>query len=58
MNPLVLILLVILLLILLGGIGGPYLGTWQYGYGLGHSGIGIVGLIILVILVMMVLGRF
>ena len=35
-----LILVILLVMILLGGVGGPVIGSWPYGYGFGHSGVG------------------
>ena len=53
-----LILLIILILVLLGGVGGPYLsGGWQYGYGAGHYGVGLIGLILIIVVVLLLLGR-
>jgi Protein of unknown function (DUF3309) len=46
------VLVILVILYLLGGrIGG-------YGYGLGHSGMGIGGVILVVLLVLMLLGKF
>lgn len=52
------ILVVILVLVLLGGVGGPYVTpNWQYGYGLGHGGVGIVGVLLVIVIVLLLLGR-
>ena len=54
-----LILVIILIIILLGGIGGPYVNpNWQYGYGSGHYGMGIIGIVLVVLLILILLGRF
>ena len=58
MSLLGIVLIVILILVLLGGVGGPYISpNWQYGYGGGHYGIGIVGVILIVILILVLMGR-
>ena len=54
-----LILVIILIIILLGGVGGPYVNpNWQYGYGGGHYGMGIVGIVLVILLILILLGRF
>jgi hypothetical protein len=49
-----LILIIILIIFLLGGFSGRFGG---YGYGMGHSGMGLGGLILVVLLVLLLLGR-
>src|SRR3954466_15494927 len=49
-----LILVIILIIFLLGGFSGRFGG---YGYGMGHSGMGLGGLILVVLLVLLLLGR-
>lgn len=53
MSTLGIILLVILLILLFGGFRGP----WGYGYGLGHSGISILGVLLIVVIVLLLMGR-
>jgi hypothetical protein len=48
------ILIIIVIIYLLGGFSGRFGG---YGYGLGHSGMGIGGVILVVLLVLLLLGR-
>jgi hypothetical protein len=48
------ILIILLVIILLGGFSGRIGG---YGYGLGHSGMGLFGVILLVLLVLILLGK-
>ena len=48
------ILIIILIIFLLGGFSGRFGG---YGYGLGHSGMGIGGVILVVLLVLILLGK-
>jgi hypothetical protein len=49
-----LILVIILIILLLGGFSGRFGG---YGYGMGHSGMGLGGLILVVLLVLLLLGK-
>ena len=56
-SPLGIIVIVILLVILLGGVGGPRINpSWQYGYGYGTPGIGILGVVLVVFLILWLLG--
>ena len=48
------ILILILIIILLGGYSGRFGG---YGYGLGHSGMGLGGVILIVLLILVLLGK-
>jgi hypothetical protein len=48
------ILIIIVLLYLLGGWSGRIGG---YGYGLGHSGMGLGGVVLVVLLVLLLLGK-
>jgi Protein of unknown function (DUF3309) len=48
------ILIIIVILYLLGGWSGRFGG---YGYGLGHSGMGLGGVILVVLLVLLLLGK-
>jgi hypothetical protein len=48
------ILIILLVIILLGGFSGRIGG---YGYGLGHSGMGLFGVILIVVLVLILLGK-
>lgn len=53
-----LILVILLVLILVGGVGGPYLGApWPHAYGLGNSGISVVGLVLIILVVLLLTGR-
>jgi len=49
-----LILIILVIIYLLGGFSGRFGG---YGYGMGHSGIGLGGLILVVLLVLLLLGK-
>jgi hypothetical protein len=49
-----LILIIIVIIYLLGGFSGRFGG---YGYGMGHSGMGIGGVILVVLLVLLLLGK-
>jgi uncharacterized protein DUF3309 len=48
------ILIILVLIYLLGGWSGRFGG---YGYGLGHSGMGLGGVILVVLLVLLLLGK-
>ena len=48
------ILIILVILYLLGGWSGRIGG---YGYGLGHSGMGLFGVILIVVLVLVLLGK-
>ncbi|MFN7190206.1 MAG: DUF3309 family protein [Rhodospirillales bacterium] len=48
------ILVILLVIFLLDGFSGQIGG---YGYGFGHSGIGVIGTILIVVVVLMLLGR-
>jgi Protein of unknown function (DUF3309) len=48
------ILIIIVIIFLLGGFSGRFGG---YGYGMGHSGIGLGGVILVVLLVLLLLGK-
>jgi Protein of unknown function (DUF3309) len=49
-----LILVIILIIFLLGGFSGRFGG---YGYGMGHSGMGLGGVILVVLLILLLLGK-
>jgi len=49
-----LILIVLVIIYLMGGLSGRFGG---YGYGMGHSGIGLGGLVLVVLLVLLLLGK-
>jgi hypothetical protein len=49
-----LILVIIVIIYLLGGFSGRFGG---YGYGMGHSGMGIGGVILVVLIILLLLGR-
>jgi Protein of unknown function (DUF3309) len=49
-----LILIILVIIYLLGGFSGRFGG---YGYGMGHSGIGIGGVILVVLIVLLLLGK-
>src|SRR4051794_33448412 len=48
------ILIIILIIFLLGGFSGRFGG---YGYGMGHSGMGLGGVILIVLLILLLLGK-
>jgi Protein of unknown function (DUF3309) len=48
------ILVIILIILLLGGLSRRFGG---YGYGLGHSGTGLIGVILVVLLILVLLGK-
>jgi hypothetical protein len=48
------ILVIILIIVLLGGLSRRFGG---YGYGLGHSGTGLIGVILVVLLILVLLGK-
>jgi hypothetical protein len=48
------ILIIILIIILLGGFSGRFR---RYGYGRGHSGMGLIGVILVVLLILVLLGK-
>jgi hypothetical protein len=48
------ILIIIVIIYLLGGFSGRFGG---YGYGMGHSGMGIGGVILVVLLILLLLGK-
>jgi hypothetical protein len=49
-----LILIIIVIIYLLGGFSGRFGG---YGYGMGHSGMGIGGVILVVLIILLLLGK-
>ena len=49
-----LILVIILIIFLLGGFSGRFGG---YGYGMGHSGMGLGGVILVVLIILLLLGK-
>jgi hypothetical protein len=49
-----LILIIILIIFLLGGFSGRFGG---YGYGVGHSGMGLGGVILVVLIILLLLGK-
>ena len=49
-----LILVIILIIFLLGGFSGRFGG---YGYGMGHSGMGLFGVILVVLIILLLLGK-
>ena len=49
-----LILIIILIIFLLGGFSGRFGG---YGYGMGHSGMGLGGVILMVLIILLLLGK-
>lgn len=48
------ILIILVVIYLLGGMSGRFGG---YGYGMGHSGIGIGGVVLVVLVVLLLLGK-
>jgi hypothetical protein len=48
------ILIILVIIYLLGGFSGRFGG---YGYGMGHSGMGIGGVILVVLIILLLLGR-
>ena len=48
------ILIILVIIFLLGGFSGRFGG---YGYGIGHSGMGIGGVILVVLLILVLLGK-
>lgn len=48
------VLIILVIIYLLGGLSGRVGG---YGYGLGHSGIGIGGVVLVVLVVLLLLGK-
>ena len=48
------ILIILIVVFLAGGFSGRFGG---YGYGFGHTGIGVLGVILIIVVVLMVLGR-
>ena len=50
-----LILIILVILLLFGGFG--IVGGIPYGYGAGHTGIGVLGIILIVIVVLALMGR-
>ena len=52
--PLSTILIVLLVIALLGGFSGRFGG---YGYGFGHSGVGLLGAVLIAVVILMLLGR-
>jgi hypothetical protein len=49
-----LILIILVIIYLLGGFSGRFGG---YGYGMGHSGMGLGGVVLVVLLVLLLLGK-
>jgi hypothetical protein len=49
-----LILIIVVIIYLLGGFSGRFGG---YGYGMGHSGMGIGGVILVVLIILLLLGK-
>jgi hypothetical protein len=54
MSTLGLVLIILVIVYLMGGLSGRFGG---YGYGRGHSGMGIGGVILVVLLVLILLGK-
>jgi hypothetical protein len=48
------ILIILVIIYLLGGLSGRFGG---YGYGMGHSGIGLGGVVLVILLVLLLLGK-
>ena len=48
------VLIILVIIYLMGGLSGRFGG---YGYGMGHSGMGIGGLILVVLIVLLLLGK-
>ncbi len=48
------ILIILVIIYLLGGFSGRFGG---YGYGMGHSGLGIGGVVLVVLIVLLLLGK-
>jgi len=48
------VLIILVIIYLIGGFSGRFGG---YGYGMGHSGIGIGGVILVVLIVLLLLGK-
>jgi hypothetical protein len=48
------ILIIILIIFLLGGFSGRFGG---YGYGMGHSGMGLGGVVLVVLIILLLLGK-
>jgi hypothetical protein len=48
------ILVILLIIFLLGGFSGRFGG---YGYGMGHSGMGLGGVILIVLIILLLLGK-
>jgi Protein of unknown function (DUF3309) len=48
------ILIIIVIILLLGGFSGRFGG---YGYGMGHSGMGLGGVILIVLIILLLLGK-
>jgi hypothetical protein len=56
-SPLGIVVLILLVVILLGGVGGPRFNpNWQYGYGYGTPGIGLLGAVLVIFLILWLLG--
>ena len=49
-----LVLVILLIIFLLGGVSGRFGG---YGYGFGHTGVGLIGTILIILVVLMLIGR-
>lgn len=56
-SPLGIIVLIILVIILFGGVAGPRFNpSWQYGYGYGTGGLGVIGVILVIFLILWLVG--